>query len=625
MKMPALPVITADQFTTENLSELATQVWRWMRDHPRLSVIALLLAAKKIKKQLTFPPKNMVLEISLDRIELMESPVQPLLKKLYGTKTCFVHLLNTIEAAEQDSRIKAIILHPGGAMNPSMLDELRCALKSFREKSGKPVICYTNTFGEASFGLFGYWLATACSAIVVPPCASVNVTSLQSAAIFFKKMLDKVGIEAALSQRSGFKTAANLFTQHEMTPEHRQQLESILDDILVKIKADLADRDGTADWGEVLENGPYDSARAADAKLVDEVMYYSDLMQDYLPNLVGVDKDKLKVRSVAAYQAFAKPLYGDGSLWEKVTKPRPKVAVLFAEGQISQGSSKEGYENGGPSIGSDTVCAQLRKLRADKSVKGVVFRVSSPGGSYVASDVIHHELKQLAKKNIPIIVSVGGVAASGGYYLSIPAAKIIATDCSIVGSIGVVNGKMVVKSLLDNVGVTSDLVKRGSNSGYFSALEGFDGKNRDRLEKMTDFIYDDFKSHVAEDRSLTLGDVENLAQGQVYLGKRGLEKKLIDSIGGWREALDAMAEQTGASSRHQMHVQRFPPPLSLQALITMSPPKNRDEADEALIAAAPSAFSVALSFFPSISALSTYFAGNAEGRALHAEHIPNFY
>eukprot|EP01064_Diplonema_japonicum_P019525 TRINITY_DN2825_c1_g1_i1.p1 TRINITY_DN2825_c1_g1~~TRINITY_DN2825_c1_g1_i1.p1 ORF type:complete len:607 (+),score=188.22 TRINITY_DN2825_c1_g1_i1:68-1888(+) len=592
--------------------EVSKTALTWAFNYPRTSATAVFLAVRILKKLLSRLPNNVFLEISLDRVEFTEMHTDPMLKVLYKNKMCFISLLNVLEAAGQDSRVKGILVLTGSGRyctGLAQVEELRNALKHYNKTTGKPVVCYAPTFGEATVGLVDYWMATACTHIVMPNCGGVNITSACASATFLKGLLQKLGLSANLTQRSEFKNAGNMFTEDKMTEAHKEQSLRLLKQVTEMLGEGMRDKNLDP---SILEKGPFTSGGAVSHGLIDRIMYYDDVMAELIPELTGLKAGQLNFRNIASYSPFAPKQYQKG--FRQTT-----VAVLTAQGGIHQGKSETLYQ-GGPSIGSNTLCAQLRSIREDTSIKGLVLRIDSRGGSYVASDLIHHELKKLRAKGIPIIVSMGNVAASGGYYLGMMGQKVFASKASLTGSIGVVNGKVVFREMLEKMGVTVDSIKGGKNSYYFSTVHDFDEEDKKVFEAQTDYIYNDFKNNVGKAINMSDEEVESVAKGQVFFGDEALEKRLVTDIGGYRDALDAMAAELGLASRHKMYLTPFPANIGVGMLLKKA--VNREDIDRSPLSMV-TLHACLLSLIPGTSFFSSFVKNTVEPE-LVAHNVPSF-
>ena len=586
-------------------------------------------------------PANTVLEISLDRLQLIETPTDPMLRRLFPAQVACTELVSTVDAASHDERVKAVLLHCGscGGAGLAQLHEIRGALTRFHKRTGRPVVCYAPSYGEAASGLLQYWLATACTHIVMAPCGAVNLHGCLSVYPFVAGLLEKLGVDAELTQRSSYKTAANMLCKKGFTEAHREQAQRLLLEAEALIVDGLKERCATHSWRALLADGPYSNERALAAGLVDSVLYYDEVVEELLPGLVAgkgempttqAPSPRVELRSFRSYQAATAPVLPE-CLRLLRRRARRAVAVVYLEGGVHQGSSATVLD-GGASIGSETTCAVLRSVReaaARGEVCGLVLRVDSRGGSYVASDLIHRELRRVEAAGVPVVVSMGNVAASGGFFVGMVGRRVFASPATLTGSIGVVNGKAVVRKGLESVGVSFDEVvgvpagdddaEGGGNHAYFSGLHTFNASNRARLEAYTDHIYDAFKGKVAESRGLSADAVEESAQGQVFFAADALRRGLITDIGGFGDALDAMAETLSvAEGRDGLRLRRFPAPLALTTLLFPPPKRNREEANRSMLQAASAALPALAVRSVVAAAVAPFGAGEGGGAAAAA-------
>jgi protease-4 len=362
------------------------------------------------------------------------------------------------------------------------------------------------------------------AAFVLRPSITVsvaNVTGLAAEVTFFKGTLDKVGVEAQFVGVGKYKNAPNQFTQTGFTPPHREQTEAMLDSLYSQYIAGLAaSRKKTEQEVRALvDAGPYDGKTALEAGLVDELLYADELDE----RLKGADKI-----TPGRYVKSSRGLSFDG---------RPKIALVYAVGQIISGEGGQG-PFGGPFAGSDTVARALREARRDSSLQAIVLRIDSPGGSGTASDVIWREV-ELAKKVKPVVVSMGDVAASGGYFIAMGSHEIVAEPGTITGSIGVFGGKFSLRGLYDKIGVSQETVVRGKNAALFSDYKPWDATERAKVEGLMTAFYDDFVAKAAQGRGKTWDEIHAVAQGRVWTGTEALAQGLVDKLGGFDVAVES--------------------------------------------------------------------------------------
>jgi protease-4 len=404
-------------------------------------------------------------------------------------------------------------------------EEIRDAIADFRT-SGKPVYAYIE------FGLNKeYYIATACDKIIVPPPGELFINGLAADVMFFRGSLDKLGIYPDIYQIGKYKTVGDMFTQKQMTDAHRQFINELLDDLFGRyVNAIAQARHKTPDEIRALiDNAPYNAQQAKDAGLVDDALY-RDQVEGQLKKLLGYkDTDTLATVRGRDYRDVAPESLG--------LNKGERIAVIYASGEIGSGSSQNS-PSGDQSIGSDTVAKALNDAAADKSIKAIVMRVDSPGGSGLASDIIWHAVEAANQKK-PVVVSMSDVAASGGYYISASASKIIAQPSTITGSIGVVAGKPVMRGFYDWLGLSNEYVLRGKTAGMFRETEKFSDEERAKFEEwIKTTYYRDFVPKVAKGRNKDAEFVDSVGQGRVWTGGQAKDRSLVDEFGGLDRAIE---------------------------------------------------------------------------------------
>jgi protease-4 len=462
-------------------------------------------------------------------------------------------LLVQFRKAKVDKRINAIILDIDASDTGwAKAEEVRGAIEDFRT-SGKPVYAYMETGFNKD-----YYIATACDKIYLPPSGELFVTGLAADVMFFRGTLDKLGIYPDIYQIGKYKTAGDTFTQKEMTPEHREFINLLLDDLYGRYVEGVAKARSKSpdDVKKLIDNAPYNPAQAKDAGLIDGVLYREDVEKELKKRLGYKDTDELRIARAADYRKVTQESLG--------LNKGEKIAIVFASGDIVSGNSEFGTA-GQETIGSDSLVKVLREVRDDKTIKAVVLRVDSPGGSGLASDVIWKGVESLKEKK-PVVVSMSDVAASGGYYIACNANKIVAQPSTITGSIGVVGGKPVIKGFYDWIGVTNEYVLRGTNAGIFRESEKFSDSERKKFEEWLRGTYEDFTTKVAKGRSKDKVYIDSIGQGRVWTGKQGKEKGLVDEYGGLDKAIE-IAKQLA----------NIPADKGVQRIIRPQPPSFWDE------------------------------------------------
>ncbi len=484
-----------------------------------VGALALLLRGNQSSSS-TWAGKS-YLFLNLDR-EIPEQPPLELPSFLERRPPTLRTLVDSIDRAGSDAKVDALVLRV--SMLPDAgwgkVQELRDAITRFR-KSGKPAYAHLEFAGNKE-----YYLATACSKIYAVPNAILDVSGLRSETTFFANTLDKLGVQAQFEGVGKYKNAPNQFTQTGFTEPHREQMEALLDSVYEEYVTGIRQaRNKTADeTQEIIDAGPYDGESALKAGLVDELLY-ADQLRERLKDAESVTPGR----------------YTKGSSRGFGFDRRPKIALIYAVGEIVGGES-QGSGLGGQVAGSDTVASALKQAREDTSVQAIVLRVDSPGGSGTASDVIWREVV-LARKAKPLVVSMGDVAASGGYYIAMASDAIVAQPSTITGSIGVFGGKFTLRGLYDKIGITKEILTRGRNADLFSEYRPWTDEERAKFRTLMVSFYEEFIKKAAEGRKKSYDDVDAVAQGRVWTGNEALRHGLVDKLGGLEVAVGIAKER----------------------------------------------------------------------------------
>ena len=454
------------------------------------------------------------------------SPDDPFKKFFGGPDQSLTGLVMQFKKAKVDKRIKAILLDINmSGVGWGKAEEIRDAITDFRS-SGKPVYAYIE------FGLNKeYYIATACDKIIVPPPGELFINGLAADVMFFRGSLDKLGIYPDIYQIGKYKSAGDMFTQKQMTDAHREYINSLLDDLFNRYVNTIAQaRKKTPDEVRALiDNAPYNAIKAKEAGLIDEALYKDEVEKQF--------KTMLGYKETDSFVAVRSSDYRDVRPESLGLNKGERIAVIYGSGDIGSGSS-ENSPSGGQSIGSDTVAKALNDAAADKTIKAIVLRVDSPGGSGLASDIIWHAVEAANQKK-PVVVSMSDVAASGGYYISASASKIIAQPSTITGSIGVVAGKPVMRGFYDWLGISNEYVLRGKTAGMFRETEKFSDEERAKFEEwIKTTYYQDFVPKVAKGRNKDAQYIDSIAQGRVWTGQQAKDRGLVDEFGGLDKAIE---------------------------------------------------------------------------------------
>lgn len=446
-----------------------------------------------------------------------------------------------IRKAKVDRRIQCIVLRLGYlGCDWGKIDEMRDAILDFR-KSGKKAYAYID---EAPDFDKEYYLATACDRIILHPLGWLGINGIGGHVPFFKQTLDKLGIEAQFEHVEEYKTAYNMFTEEKFTPAHRRMMESIYGNLFSQYVKRVAEARGKSEEEirELIDQGFYHGEYALKAGLVDDLLF-----EDELEELLEEEGKRLYRITHERYKKIKLSSLG--------LSRGKKIALIYGMGLIHSGESFS------QTMGGATVSRWIRMARKDKSIAAVVFRVDSPGGSAVASDVIWREVF-LTKKEKPIIISMSDVAGSGGYWVSMAAHKIIAQPQTLTGSIGVISGKFDLSNLYKKLGITTEKLTYGKKADIFSTFRSFTPEERKQLKKEMLWIYDQFLAKVAEGRNMSKDEVDKIGKGRVWTGIQAKERGLVDEIGGLSRALELAKELAGIPADRSVRLVIWPKKVS---------------------------------------------------------------
>ena len=489
--------------------------------------------------------------------ELLDVRPDDLVGQLVGAEqTTLRGLVESLRKAKRDPRITAVVLRPSTLDSPfwAKVQELRDAVVDFRQ-SGKPVIAYLEYGGDRE-----YYLASAADQVFLLPTSPLDLTGIASYEMFLRGALDKIGAFPDFVQIGPYKTAANQLTQQGFTQAHREMSESLNHDLYDQLVQGIATarKKNVGDVRALLDDGPFTPEAAHRGGLVDGLAYYDQLDDRVEVLKANAGDDRLVEGSL--YQRVSVPETGDATA---------RVALLQATGIIMSGKSAYDPVNG-PVVGSDTMIEQIQHIREDDSIRAIVLRVDSPGGSSVASDVIWRELMitRDANPSRPIIVSMSDLAASGGYYISMPAHAIVAEPATLTGSIGIYGGKITIGGTLEKLGVGTATVQSGRNASMNSPFEPFTPEQRDRLMNYMRVFYDGFIEKAATSRNTTPSDIDAVAQGRVWTGQQAKEHGLVDALGGLDAAVALAKERAGIPAAENVELVAYPPRRTLYEALT---------------------------------------------------------
>ncbi|WP_425401042.1 signal peptide peptidase SppA [Aeoliella sp.] len=468
-------------------------------------------------------------------------------------------MLQRIERAAEDDDIHGLVLN---IENPSLgrgtINELREAIKKFR-KTGKKV------YAQLTMAMpTDYLVACACDEIVMPESGTLVLPGVRVEGMFYKGLLDKIGVEADIIHMGEAKGAAEPLTRESFSEGVRANLTSMTDDVYEQMVAIVAfDRPITRKQAtEAIDKGLLTAAQAKKLGLIDRMAYPSDLKES-LQKSLNADKlvyvqnyGKKKIDTdFSGPTGFLKliKLMSSGSSSSKSSGK--KIAIVYAVGAITTGKSESDLFGNSSTMGSSTIVEALREAADDEDVAAIVLRINSPGGSAIASDLMWSKIQSIDK---PIVASMGDVAASGGYYIAMGTDKIYAEPSTITGSIGVVGGKLALKGLYDKIGISIDTISRGSNSGVFSSTNKFTKGEREAIMNMMEDTYEQFTSKAAAGRDMPVEQLVKLAGGKVYTGRQAKANGLVDELGTLDDALAAAKQLAGIEEDKEVKIMTLP-------------------------------------------------------------------
>jgi protease-4 len=471
--------------------------------------------------------------------------------------------ISRLEKAAKDKSVSGVILD---IQNPTIgrgkVEELRGAIGRFRA-SGKKVYAMLDSAEPSD-----YLVACACNEIVMPETGVVVLPGIHAEATFFRGLLAKLGIEADFIHIGDYKGAAEPLTRDKFSEPVRENMTKLIDDLYDDmITTIVKDRPLTiAQAKDIIDTGMITATRAKALGLIDRVAYPDTLRDElakkyqaeplaFVRNYGKKELDTDFSGPMGFFKLMQAMMGGESSSSERKGK---KIAIVYALGPIMTGKSKDGLM-GGETMGSTTIIEALRKANEDKNVVAIVLRVDSPGGSALASDLIWHETQVIKK---PIVASMGDVAASGGYYISMGAKKIFAAPSTITGSIGVVGGKLAMTGFFNKVGITTETIERGKNSGLFSSSGKFTDSQRDVVKKMMEDMYGQFTTKAAKGRNMPVENLRKLAGGRVYSGRQAKENGLIDELGTLHDAVAEAKKLAGLDSSADVRIEVLPEPTN---------------------------------------------------------------
>ena len=512
-----------------------------------ISSIAGLLSAVLTSRQI---PDATVLTLNLEQPILEHPPPASLSTVALPSHHTTRDVVDALRRAATDDRIVAVAARVGGVgMGLAQIQEIRDAVLAFRE-SGKPAVVHAETFGEFGPGTGAYYLATAFETIYLQSSGDVSLTGLLSETPFIRGALEKLRVEPRFDARREYKSAVNLFTERGYTPAHREATQAVLTSHFEQIVDGIAaarELDGVT-VRALIDRAPLPSDEALEASLVDRIAYRDEVWDDLMP-----DEDDPSRMDLGDYVHRAGRPDASGE----------RVALIYGVGNVHRGKSDHGLLSRSSTMGADTVTEAFRRAIADEDVRAIVFRVDSPGGSYVASDVIWREVGRARRYGKPVVVSMGNVAGSGGYFVAMNADVIVAQPSTVTGSIGVLAGKLITGDFWERLGINWEELHEGRHATMWSATRDYTPSEWQRFQVFLDRIYDDFTAKVASGRELEPAVVERIARGRIWTGAQAKEHGLVDELGGLTTALALVRDRLALAPDAPIDLVEFPRPRPL--------------------------------------------------------------
>ncbi|MEE2527015.1 signal peptide peptidase SppA [Hyphobacterium sp. HN65] len=487
------------------------------------------------------PQGRLVLEVDLREPRLDQPSRSPF---AFAEPASIVDLVRLLDRAENDPRVAGLFIRANEfGMAPAQAEEINRAIASFRE-SGRPVIVHSQGFNSTS--VTTYLAVASADEIWLQDTASFATAGLAGEVGFFGDALERFEIDADFIQFLEYKNAPNTYTENGFTPEHLEATLSYFNSIYdTAIANAAAGRTIDADnMRTLIEASPYSAEDALESGLVDQLGHVAAARQAAIGRAGG----GATIADIEDYR-FSGVLDQNG----------PRIALIEGQGSIVTGDALASPFGGDPMIGGDAMAEAISHAAATPGVEAIIVRVDSPGGSSIASDQVWDAIRRAQGNGLPVVVSMGSAAASGGYYIAAPADHIVANASTITGSIGVFGGKINLGGAFGLLGVNFEQVSVGGEfAGAYSANENWTPEQREAIEAGLSEIYDDFTQRVAEGRDLSAERVSEIARGRVWTGQQALELGLVDEVGGFMDAVAAARRLAGIEENRTVHLQRFP-------------------------------------------------------------------
>ena len=520
---------------------------------------------------------RMVLDVDLDASYPDGPPTSGFTTILAPSRTTLRELVETIDRAGRDSSVAGLVARVGsGPSGLARTQEIRDAIGRFRSR-GKFAWAWADTFGEGGNGMHGFYLASGFDEVWLQPSGDLWITGVALETPFLKGTFEKLGIEPRFGRRGEYKNAVDTYTEKGLTAAHREALEKLKDSWFLQMVRGIAQGRKLSEDAVrgAIDRAPLLGPEAVAGRFIDGLAYRDEVVRRALAR-AGANADLM---SLPRYRARIGGAPGTHSL-----------ALIYGVGEVIRGHSTENPFLGTVTMGSESVAAAFRAAVDDSDIRGIVFRVDSPGGSYVASDTIWREVARARQRGKPVVVSMGDVAGSGGYFVAIGADKIVAQPATITGSIGVFAGKFVMTGLFDKLGVSFGEVHSGEHALLWDATKDFTPSEHERFEAWLDRIYDDFTSKVAAGRRLSKDRVLEIARGRIWSGEDARQLGLVDELGGMDAAVRLARKEAHIPDSQRVALEVFPKPRTFwetaRGRFFGAPEERNDDSDvEAMLSA----------------------------------------
>jgi protease-4 len=513
-----------------------------------LAFILLFFAALRFREKPPVVASNSVLVLRLDG-EVPEKPPVEMPEFLGGGKPSITisGIWQNLKKAAADPKIVAVVLQPEGIQGGwAKLEEIRSDVEQFR-KSGKPVFAYLRTPSARD-----YYVALAADRIYLGPSDPLMLKGMRAELMYFKNTLDKIGVSVDVEHAGKYKDFGDMFTRTSMSPETREVIDSVLDGLYGNLVRRIGEarKKSPQETQALIDQGPFTAEKALAAGLVDELRFEDQMWGELQGRLKSGEPPKVSIEKYSRVETSG---------------ARTKVALVVGEGDIVRGDPND-TGAGEAALTSYGFNKLLKSVENDSTIKGVIVRINSPGGEVTASDDMWREMNVLSKKK-PVVISMSDLAASGGYYMAMADARIIAYPETETGSIGVVFGKPNLRGLYDKLGITKDALQRGRHASIDSDYTPLTPDERALLRQGIDESYRDFVQKVADARKRPVADIEPVAQGRVWLGAQAKDCGLVDELGGLEAALDAVRKKANIGASEQVNIVTYPGRRSILDLL----------------------------------------------------------